>query len=187
MDARSAVYILDRVEASGIEVWVGGGWGIDALAGAQTRPHADLDLVVTRPDCGLVQEALEPLGLVHDTWVTPGLPARVVLRTDHGHQVDLHPVVMDECGNGWQPLGADAWAEYPVDGLDAIGSIDGRQVRCLTPELQLRHHLGYPLDDDDRHDLRILAKQYGVAIPPGLLDRGNGRPTVETGQRLSLS
>ncbi len=129
MDARSAVNILDRVESRGVAVWVGGGWGIDALAGTQTR---------------------------------------VVLRTDRGHQVDLHPVVIDELGNGWQPLGADAWAEYPAEGLGALGSIAGRQVRCLTPELQLRHHLGYPLRDDDRHDLRILAGHYQLPTPPGV-------------------
>ncbi len=171
MDARSAVKILERMESWGITVWVDGGWGIDALAGVQTRPHADLDLVVARPDCGLVQAGLEPLGLVHDTWVEPGLPARVVLRTDRGHQVDLHPVLVDELGNGWQPLGAGAWTEYPAEGLTGLGSIGGRQVRCLTPELQRRHHLGYPPDEDDCHDLRILAEHYDLPMPPGLLHR----------------
>jgi lincosamide nucleotidyltransferase A/C/D/E len=171
MDARSAVRILERLESWGVAVWVDGGWGIDALVGAQTRHHADLDLVVARPDCGAVETALEPLGLVHDTWVEPGLPARIVLRTDSGHQVDLHPVVVDELGNGWQPLGPGAWTDYPAEGLGALGSIDGREVRCITPDLQLRHHLGYPLDDDDRHDLRILARRYRLPIPPGLLDR----------------
>jgi lincosamide nucleotidyltransferase A/C/D/E len=168
MDARSAVYVLDRLAASGIEVWIDGGWGVDALVGMQTRSHADLDLVVAQPDCPLVQSALEPLGLVHDTWAKPGLPARVVLCTDRGHQVDLHPIVLDEVGNGWQPLGPDAWAAYPREGLAAIGSIDGRQLRCLTPELQLRHRLGYPLGDHDRHDLRILATHYELAVPPDL-------------------
>jgi lincosamide nucleotidyltransferase A/C/D/E len=170
MDARSAVRILQRLESWGIAVWVDGGWGIDALLGEQTRLHKDLDLVVARPDCGLVQAALEPLGLIHDTWVEPGLPARIVLRTDHGHQVDLHPVVFDALGNGWQPLGAGAWGGYPAEGLDAAGSIDGLQVHCLRPELQLCRHLGYPPDDDDRHDLRILARHYGLPLPPGVLD-----------------
>ena len=172
MDARSAAQILERLKSWGVATWVDGGWGIDALLGAQTRPHADLDLVVARPDCGLVQTALEPLGLIHDTWAEPGLPARIVLRTDRGYQVDLHAVVVDEVGNGWQPLGAGAWAEYPADGLEAVGSIDGVRVRCLTPELQLRHHLGYPPDDDDRHDLRILAGHFGLPVPPGVLDGG---------------
>ena len=33
-----------------IEVWLDGGWGIDALVGEQTRPHADLDIAVTHDD-----------------------------------------------------------------------------------------------------------------------------------------
>ena len=69
MDARSAVKILTRVGSWGVAPWVSGGWGIDALLGTQTRQHADLDLVVARPDCGVIQAALEPLGFVHDTWV----------------------------------------------------------------------------------------------------------------------
>jgi lincosamide nucleotidyltransferase A/C/D/E len=51
MDARSAVAIIERLESSGITVRVDGGWGIDALIGAQTRPHGDLDLVVAKGDC----------------------------------------------------------------------------------------------------------------------------------------
>jgi lincosamide nucleotidyltransferase A/C/D/E len=31
--------VLDRLDAAGIEWWVDGGWGIDALLGEETRPH----------------------------------------------------------------------------------------------------------------------------------------------------
>jgi hypothetical protein len=41
-------------------------------------------------------------------------------------------------------------------------------VPCITPELQLRHHLGYPLDETDRHDLEALAGRYDLALPPSL-------------------
>jgi hypothetical protein len=34
--------------------------------------------------------------------------------------------------------------------------------------LQLRHHLGYPLDQSDRHDLEALASRYDLALPPWL-------------------
>jgi len=37
----------------------------------------------------------------------------------------------------------------------------------LTPELQLRHHLGYPPDENDRHDLRLLAERFALSLPPG--------------------
>jgi hypothetical protein len=64
---------------------------------------------------------------------------------------------MDVHGNGWQPLGGGAWGSYPAEGLTGTGFVNGRRVRCLTPELQLRHHLGYTPDSHDRHDLRLLA------------------------------
>lgn len=54
------------------------------------------------------------------------------------------------------------------DGLSGAGTIAGRPVRCLTPQLQLRHHLGYPLDQDDRHDLRQLNQCFGLELPPGM-------------------
>jgi len=46
--------------------------------------------------------------------------------------------------------------------------ISRRRRRCVTPELQLRHHLGYPLDEHDRYDLRLLAERFGLGLPPGL-------------------
>jgi hypothetical protein len=39
-------------------------------------------------------------------------------------------------------------------------------VRCLTPELQVRHHLGYEPDADDHHDMQRLAERFGLDLPP---------------------
>jgi hypothetical protein len=39
-------------------------------------------------------------------------------------------------------------------------------VPCITPELQLPHHLDYPLDEDDRHDLALLANRFNLSLPP---------------------
>lgn len=75
---------------------------------------------------------------------------------------------MDEEGNGWQELGDGAWGGYPAEGLTGTGTIAGRPVRCLTAELQLRHHLGYPLDEKDRHDLLLLSQRFRLRLPPGV-------------------
>ena len=160
--------VIDRLEADGVGVWLDGGWGIDALVGRQTRPHRDLDLVVAEHDLPRAQGSLADLGFAHDRDVEPGLPARLVLVAPDGRRVDLHPVVFDDRGNGWQPLGGGAYGLYPAEGLTATGQVGGRSVRCLTAELQLRHHLGYPPDEDDRHDLKLLAEHFGVGLPPGL-------------------
>ena len=170
--AADASRIVAQLEAAGLVVWLDGGWGVDALLGRQTRPHRDLDLVIARDDLAAAQQTLAAAGFSHDPTAVPGLPARLVLVDGDGHQVDLHPVIFDRHGNGWQDLGADAWGDYPAEGLTATGVIAGRSVRCKTPTLEVRHRLGYPLSPTDRHDLALLASRFGVAVPPSVADLG---------------
>jgi lincosamide nucleotidyltransferase A/C/D/E len=97
IDADTAVEALDRLDSEGITAWVGGGWGIDALVGEQTREHGDLDLVVAQSTLDAARSALSTLGYEYAAAVKPGLPARVVLLDAHRLQIDLPPVVFD----GW--------------------------------------------------------------------------------------
>ena len=166
MVASDVLEVVGRLEQAGVRFWLEGGWGVDALLGRSTRPHADLDLAVVEADCDAAQRALEPLDLRHDPTVEPGRPARLVLRDAHGRQVDVHPIVLDARGNGWQRLPGGAWGLYAGDGLRGRGEIDGRPVRCITAELQLRHRLGYAWGETDRHDLRLLAERFDVPLPP---------------------
>jgi len=102
----------------------------------------------------------------HALDIRPGLPARLALRDPDNRQVDLHPVVFDEMGSGWQELPDGGWGCYAAEGLRGAGTIARCRVRCLTPELQIRHHLGYEPDADDRHDMRQLAERFGLDLPP---------------------
>jgi lincosamide nucleotidyltransferase A/C/D/E len=170
MNPRQVIHVLDRLQASGVTVWLDGGWGVDALLGEQTRPHEDLDLAIARGDCPPAHKALAALGFRHAPEVEPGLPTRLVLRASDGRQVEFHPLVIDTDGNGWQELPNGGWGLYPADGLRGRGEIAGRPVRCITPELQLRHHLGYPLKHRDRHDLRLLARRFPLPLPPHIND-----------------
>ena len=137
IDAADASTILGQFEAAGLVVWLDGGWGVDALVGRQTRPHQDLDLVIARDDLAAAQQTLAPAGFAHDATAMPGLPARLVLVDADGRQVDLHPVIFDRHGYGWQDLGADAWGAYPAEELTATGVISGRPVRRKTPTLEV--------------------------------------------------
>ena len=160
------VEIIERFDSAGIMFWVDGGWGVDALLRKQAREHWDLDLVVRQADLPAAVRELRALGYSHEPDVVPGLPARMVVGNAARQQIDLHPVVLDECGNGWQPLDGEAWDQYPHEGLAGEGEIGGRAVRCLTAALQLRHHLGYPWDEDDQGDMGRLAAAFGVPMPP---------------------
>lgn len=161
MRADDVLAVLRALDAAGVDYRLDGGWGVDALVGSETRPHLDLDLVVERGDLRHAQETLAALGFAHDAADEPGLPARLVLRSRDGRQVDLHPVVVDEAGDGWQELGGAEWGRYPAAGLDGWGEIGGRRVRCVTADLQLAHHRGYTPDEADRHDVALLERLVG--------------------------
>ena len=48
--AEDVISIYKRLLTNGFQVWMTGGWGIDALLGEQTRPHKDLDLIILLDD-----------------------------------------------------------------------------------------------------------------------------------------
>jgi lincosamide nucleotidyltransferase A/C/D/E len=160
--AADVLDVLDRLEQAGVEAWLDGGWGVDALVGEQTRTHSDLDLVVPRDDLPKAQEVLAKQGFAHAAEERPGLPARLVLRDGRGRQIDFHPIILDEEGNGRQDLGEGRFGLYPADGLKGVGQIGDRRLRCITPELQLGHHRGYKLPDHERRDIELLAERFGL-------------------------
>lgn len=173
MTVSDVIEVLDRLDAVNVAVWVDGGWGVDALVGRQTRPHADVDLALARSDLDAAVKALLEGGFDDDRAVAPGPPARYVMRDRGGREVDFHPLLFDDHGNGWQQLSptARAWGCYDADALAATGSINGRPVRCLSAELQMRFRRGYEWSADDEHDVRLLAEVFDLPIPPALRER----------------
>lgn len=160
--------ILAKLEAAGVGVWIDGGWGVDALIGEETRTHGDLDLALDRRQLSNAVRTLEAMGFTVDETARPGLPARLLMEDERGRQVDLHPLLFDAEGNGWQQLTDSeySWGRYPAGDLNAWGVIGGREVRCLSAGLQYRFHLGYERSERDEHDLRLLAERFGVGPPP---------------------
>ena len=43
---KDAIEIINYAKTLGIQVWLDGGWGVDALLKKQTRPHNDIDLFI---------------------------------------------------------------------------------------------------------------------------------------------
>jgi lincosamide nucleotidyltransferase A/C/D/E len=146
----------DAAEILGVlgaaEPRLAGGWGVDALAGRQTREHRDLDVMVPAHRLEAALEALEGIGFAVTTdW----LPVRV--EVSHGQRhVDLHPLHLAADGSAWQ-AGLDGTRfEYPT-GAWTTGSIAGRDVLCLTAAHQRALRAGYAHREQDRHDLAVLA------------------------------
>jgi lincosamide nucleotidyltransferase A/C/D/E len=164
LTANDVIDVIGRLERAGLRYWLDGGWGVDALAGEQTRDHDDVDVVVELSEVDAIIEALRDLGFEPSV---DERPTRLVLADAGGRGIDLHPIVLDVDGNGRQigagPGGADAF--YPAAGLAGEGSVSGRAVRCLTPRLLLLHHTGYSPKPKDHHNVRVLCERFGL-IPP---------------------
>jgi tRNA nucleotidyltransferase/poly(A) polymerase len=46
MPSKDVIAVYDLLERKGIQIWIDGGWAVDALLGEQTRRHADLDIAL---------------------------------------------------------------------------------------------------------------------------------------------
>ena len=161
VSAPQVLEILDTLADTGISVAVAGGWGVDALLGRQTRDHADLDLAI---DAVFVDRAIESLGRTGFAVTLDQQPARVELR-DGDRVIDLHPVSVTGAVGRQQGLAGEVY-EYPPGSTDAAGTVGGRTVRCLTPELLVRFHEGYEPGEIDRSDMSALASAFDIELPP---------------------
>lgn len=174
VSADDAIHIYKLLTANGIQVWLTGGWGIDALLGEQTRPHKDLDVIVLLDDLARLGELLsrEGYGLKElwseNCWVSDAQGAETatafVLHDPGGREVDVHAMRLDEQGNGIPAWDAEGFALRKQD-LAGRGSIAGVPVRCLTPEMQLVCHTGYELPDGQRSDLEQLGRKFRLEYP----------------------
>ncbi len=62
MDGGDVVEIVQLLEQNDIEVYIDGGWGIDALLGEQTRKHGDLDIALPHKYVPKLRELLGEKG-----------------------------------------------------------------------------------------------------------------------------
>ena len=161
MNEHDVVALLKEAERLGITVWVGGGWGIDALIGSQTRPHNDVDIYIEKKNAdGLIQMLtargyseikMEYTTESHTVWQNPS-----------DHIVDLH--LMEFKADDAESLYFEGEA-YPLFVLDGTGTIGGIPVRCFTAEAQLLFHQGYEHSEKDIQDVLLLCKTFGLDIP----------------------
>lgn len=152
MDAPEVIQVLNTLDEARVRHWVAGGWGVAALAGRQTRRHRDLDLAVDADGLGSCLAALGRLGYAAQTdW----LPVRIELRAPGERWVDVHPVAFDANGHGRQAGLNDESFDYPPDAF-ARGTVDGRDVPCLSVRQQRRFRTGYEHRPQDIHDLAQL-------------------------------
>jgi lincosamide nucleotidyltransferase A/C/D/E len=80
MTAADVVEILGWLRAASADVWLDGGWGVDALVGEQTREHQELDLIVRDAHEPRMREVLA----THGFRQVGGVPQFFVLADEQG-------------------------------------------------------------------------------------------------------
>lgn len=126
MTASEVIEIAQLLDQNRIDVWIDGGWGADALLGAQTRAHSDLDIAIRRRDVDRLRALLEARGY-SDAPRNDTRDCNFVLGDGLGHQVDVHIYEFDSAGNHVYGIA------YPAESLTGTGSVNGYSV--LTSRL----------------------------------------------------
>ena len=141
MPMRELLRVLDLMQSTGCRHWLTGGWGIDALAGRQTRDHQDVDIDfdATRED--EILTALETLGYRE---TLDERPTRFELEAAGGLCVDLHPLHLDRSGDARQQAPDGSWWHFRHEWF-TTGTLERTVVPCYTAEGQRYFHSGYEL------------------------------------------
>lgn len=159
MTADAVLAVLALLREAGVDVWIGGGWGIDALLGEQTRPHRDLDLMHRKEQEPALLAALARVGF---TETLDWRPIRFVVTDPAGQDLDLHPLRFAPDGSAEQSSpDPERPFHYPADCF-VTGTITGSTVRCLSAEQQVYFHQGYQPADHDRQDMARLRAAFGI-------------------------
>lgn len=172
MDLSEVLRVCAALESAQLPFWVAGGWGLDILAGCQTRRHGDLDIALNhfwenleKIDAtirGLGYHRVAPLGGI--IW----FPDVAVYEGYQGHRLEVVNI-------NWDVLAVshDLLASTGVPGIstaDTSGDVMSTIVaRCTTegqiagvtlPILSLRaqrlFHRGFALRSEHEHDNEMI-------------------------------
>jgi lincosamide nucleotidyltransferase A/C/D/E len=177
VSAEDAIFIYQRLFSEGFQVWLTGGWGIDALLQEQTRPHNDLDIIVLLDDAIRIREVLVRDGYQleklwsENIWVKARsgveTPTAFVLQDSEDRQIDVHAMRIDDQGNGIPMWKNEEGLIFKKEDLAGDGSITGVDVSCITPAMQVVCHTGYDMPDFQMRDMKLLHQRFGIGYPVG--------------------
>lgn len=159
MNENDVIVLLKNIKENGIDVWIDGGWGVDALLGRQTRPHNDIDVFIQRKDRAAFTKMLILNGY-RETNMEYTTDDHIVWCDPNNRIVDLHLFEFSE--KGTFRYDNEIYSSDILNGQGVIGDIP---VRCLTPEAQLLYHQGYEYDEKDVHDVLLLCETFGLSLP----------------------
>jgi lincosamide nucleotidyltransferase A/C/D/E len=154
----TVVELLKKAEKIGVDVWIAGGWGVDALVGYQTRPHNDLDFFIQKKDKIAFTELLKSVGFEEN--LDYNMEDNPIWCNTLNGIVDLHLFEIVETGT-WRIQKQT----FPSNIFSGKGSIGGITVCCLTVEAQVEYRRGYELREKDVLDVLLLCKIFALPVP----------------------
>lgn len=149
---------IDLYQSLNLEVFIDGGWCVDALLGKQTRLHEDVDIAMSHDDMPKLREALEKDGFTlksTDDW----RECNFVLANNDGREIDFHTYRFNDKGNNVYGVA------YEKNHLTGKASINGRDIKCIEPLVLIDFHTGYEPDENDFHDVKLLCEKYNQPLP----------------------
>ena len=95
---KDAIALINLAESLEINVFIDGGWGVDALLGEQTREHQDIDLFVEERQAARFIHALHQGGFKERTEAY-STPNHIMFADADRGTVDLHLFNYDADGS----------------------------------------------------------------------------------------
>ncbi len=159
--------VLAALSVEGLPHWVAGGWGLDILAGAQTRRHGDLDLLIDRFDAVLpdVARVLEGIGYrrLSDLGGIAWFPRAAVFEDEAHHHIEVVGVDRAVLDAGRRLFGPPEEGTPPGDDLAEVpaalvtkATYRSIHVPCLSVAAQRFFHTGYRRRPQDLHATTVL-------------------------------
>lgn len=159
MEANDVIELYNLFQENGIEVWIDGGWGVDALLGKQTRSHKDLDIAIYDKDKSKLRKLLEEREY-KDLDREDTSDWNFVLG-DGEREIDIHTFIFDE--NGKNIYGT----AYPKQSLSGTGKILGQTINCIPPEWVVKLHAQatYEPKVKDIQDVNAICEKFHLELP----------------------
>ena len=144
--------IINLLENANIKYWIDGGWGVDILAGKQTRNHRDIDVDFDAQHTEELLKILLKYGYEVDTdWK----PVRIELYSEKYGYLDIHPFILNEDGTSKQADLEGGFYEFEKD-FFSNAIFEGKTIPCISLKGQKIFHSGYELRDKDKQDIAVL-------------------------------
>ena len=158
MKAEHVLTIYNLLKGEDINIWIDGGWCVDALLGEQTREHPDLDIAVDRKDEESLRTLLDLYGY-HEVPHKDSSAWNYILENRENKKIDVHVFEFDKTGSNIYGI------KYPKDSLRGLGKIAGQKVNCIAPEWMFKFKTAYEPKPKDLLDVNALAKKYDYSVP----------------------